>query len=42
VSQPNLLRIVTNNHDEGTRTNVSQTANRILTDAGYVVLTAIQ
>ena len=40
VSQPNLLRIVTDNHDEQTRTNVAQTSNRILSDAGYVVRTA--
>ncbi len=40
VSQPNLLRIVTDNHDEETRTNVAQAADRILTDAGIVVRSA--
>jgi len=40
VSQPALLRIVTDTHDEQTRTNVAQAANRALTDAGYVVRTA--
>jgi len=39
-SQPNLLRIVTDNHDEETRTNVAQAADRILTDAGIVVRSA--
>jgi putative ABC transport system permease protein len=37
VSQPNLLRIVTDNHDEETRTNIAQAAERALTDAGIVV-----
>ncbi|MCL5995832.1 MAG: FtsX-like permease family protein [Chloroflexi bacterium] len=40
VSQPNLLRIVTDNHDEETRTAVAQAAERTLTDAGIVVLSA--
>jgi putative ABC transport system permease protein len=40
VSQPNLLRIVTANHDEETRTNVAQAANRILAEAGFVVRSA--
>jgi len=40
VSQPNLLRIVTDNHDEQTRTTVAQAANDLLTDAGYAVQTA--
>lgn len=40
VSQPNLLRIVTNNHDEETRTTVAQAAERVLTDAGIVVRAA--
>ena len=40
VSQPNLLRIVTNDHDEETRTNVAQTAERTLTGAGVVVRSA--
>jgi len=40
VSQPNLLRIVTTNHDEETRTTVAQTADRTLTDAGIVVRSA--
>ncbi|RPJ19910.1 MAG: ABC transporter permease, partial [Chloroflexi bacterium] len=38
--QPNLLRIVTANHDEDTRTTVAQTADRTLTDAGIVVRSA--
>ena len=37
VSQPNLLRIVTDNHDEETRTAVATAAERTLTDAGIVV-----
>jgi len=37
VSQPNLLRIVTDNHDEETRTNVAQEAERVLADAGMMV-----
>jgi len=40
VSQPNLLRIVTDNHDEETRTNVAQAADRTLTGAGVVVRSA--
>jgi len=40
MSQPNLLRIVTDNHDEQTRASVAQAANRVLTDAGYAVRTA--
>ncbi|MFZ5643222.1 MAG: FtsX-like permease family protein [Bacillota bacterium] len=37
VSQPNLLRIVTDNHDEETRAAVATAAERTLTDAGIVV-----
>ena len=37
VSQPNLLRIVTDNHDEATRTAVAQAVANVLTDAGIVV-----
>ena len=40
VSQPNLLRIVTDNHDEKTRTAVAQEAERVLTNAGIVVRSA--
>jgi putative ABC transport system permease protein len=40
MSQPNLLRIMTNNHDEETRAIVAQTADRTLTDAGGVVRSA--
>ena len=40
VSQPNLLRIVTDNHDEETRTAVAAVAERTLTDAGIVVRSA--
>ena len=40
VSQPNLLRIVTANHDEETRTTVARAADRILTDAGFAVQSA--
>jgi putative ABC transport system permease protein len=40
VSQPNLLRIVTDAHDEETRTSVAQVADRMLTDAGIVVRSA--
>jgi len=40
VSQPNLLRIVTDNHDEKTRTTVAQEAERVLTNAGIVVRSA--
>lgn len=40
VSQPNRLRIVTDKHDEETRTSVAQAADRILTDAGIVVRSA--
>ncbi len=41
VNQPNLLRIVTDNHDEETRTAVAQAAERVLTDAGIVVRSAV-
>jgi putative ABC transport system permease protein len=41
VTQPNLLRIVTDTHDEQTRTNVAQTADRMLTEAGFVVRSAV-
>lgn len=37
VSRPNLLRIVTDNHDEKTRTAVATAAERTLMDAGIVV-----
>lgn len=37
VSQPNLLRIVTDKHDETTRTAVAQAVDSTLTDAGIVV-----
>ncbi len=40
VSQPNLLRIVTDKHDEETRTAVAQAAERRLTEAGFVVRSA--
>jgi putative ABC transport system permease protein len=40
MSQPNLLRIMTDNHDEETRTIVAQTADRNLTNAGLVVRSA--
>jgi len=40
VSRPNLLRIVTDNHDEETRTAVAQAAESVLTDAGIVVRSA--
>ena len=40
VRGPNLLRIVTDSHEEETRTHVAQAANRILTDAGFVVRSA--
>jgi putative ABC transport system permease protein len=40
ASQPNLLRIVTDTHDEATRTAVAQAAERTLTDAGVVVRSA--
>jgi putative ABC transport system permease protein len=40
VSQPNLLRIVTDNHDEKTRTTVAQEAERVLTNTGIVVRSA--
>jgi putative ABC transport system permease protein len=39
-SQPNLLRIVTDQHDEATRTAVAQAAERTLTDAEVVVRSA--
>jgi putative ABC transport system permease protein len=40
VSQPNLLRIVTREHDEDTRTEVAQAAQQTLTRAGFVVRAA--
>jgi putative ABC transport system permease protein len=40
VRGPSLLRIVTDSHDEQTRTTVAQAAERILTDAGFVVRSA--
>jgi len=40
VSQPNLLRIVTDDHDEETRTAVATAAEGVLTDAGIVVRSA--
>lgn len=40
VSQPNLLRIVTENHDEETRADVAAVAERALKDAGIVVRSA--
>jgi putative ABC transport system permease protein len=40
VSQPNLLRIVTDDHDEETRTAVATAAERVLIDAGVVVRSA--
>ena len=40
LRQPNLLRIVTNSHDEETRTAVAAAAERTLTDAGIVVRSA--
>lgn len=40
VSHPNLLRIVTHNHDEETRTAVAQEAENVLTNAGIVVRSA--
>jgi putative ABC transport system permease protein len=40
VSQPNLLLIVTDDHDEETRTAVAAAAERTLTDAGIVVRSA--
>jgi putative ABC transport system permease protein len=40
VRGPNLLRIVTDNHDEETRTAVAQAAERALTGAGIVVRSA--
>jgi putative ABC transport system permease protein len=40
VSQPNLLRIVTDKHDEETRAAVAQATERALTDAGIVVRSA--
>ncbi|HSK87559.1 MAG TPA: FtsX-like permease family protein, partial [Anaerolineales bacterium] len=40
MSQPNLLRIMTDNHDEETRAIIAQTADRNLTDAGIVVRSA--
>jgi putative ABC transport system permease protein len=40
ISQPNVLRIVTDTHDEGTRASVAQSAERALTDAGVRVLSS--
>ena len=40
VSQPNLLRIVTDNQDEGTRITVARAAESTLTEAGFVVRSA--
>jgi putative ABC transport system permease protein len=40
VSQPNVLRIVTDAHDEDTRAAVAQAAERALTDAGLKVLSS--
>lgn len=40
VSQPNLLRIVTDNHDETTRMDVARRVDSTLTDAGVVVRSA--
>jgi len=39
-SQPNVLRIVTDNHDEETRMAVATAAERTLTDTGIVVRSA--
>jgi putative ABC transport system permease protein len=36
ISQPNLLRLVTDSHDEATRSTVAQAAERRLADAGVV------
>jgi len=38
--QPNILRIVTDNHDEETRTAIATAVERTLTDAGIVVRSA--
>jgi len=40
ANQPNVLRIVTDAHDEETRASVAQTAERVLTDAGVRVLSS--
>lgn len=40
VTQPNLLRIVSSNHDEETRSAIARAAGRVLTDAGIVVRSA--
>jgi putative ABC transport system permease protein len=40
VSQPNLLRIVTDKHDEETRMAVARKAERVLTDSGMTVRSA--
>jgi putative ABC transport system permease protein len=40
ISTPNLLRIVTEGHDEETRTAVATLLERVLTDAGVVVRSA--
>lgn len=37
ITQPNLLRVVTDRHDEATRTAVAQKAERVLREAGMVV-----
>jgi putative ABC transport system permease protein len=41
VTQPNLLRIVTENHDEQSRTNIAQAAERMLTESGFAVRSAV-
>jgi putative ABC transport system permease protein len=40
VSQPNVLRIVTDSHDEDIRAALAQSAERVLTDAGARVQSA--
>jgi putative ABC transport system permease protein len=40
VSQPNVLRIATDTHNEETRASVAQTAERALTDVGVRVLSS--
>jgi putative ABC transport system permease protein len=40
LSQPNLLRIVTDRHDEETRVAVATAVERVFTDAGVVVRSA--
>jgi len=41
VTQPNVLRIVTNSHDEDTRADVAQAAERALADAGVRVQSSV-